>query len=691
MSIKRLLVANRGEIACRIMRTANKLGIETVAVYSEADRDALHVSVANQAIFIGPSAAAESYLAIDRILEAAQRSGSDAVHPGYGFLSENAEFADACRSAGLIFVGPSSSAISLMGDKAKAKRAMLEAGVPCVPGYQGDDQSDAVLASEADLIGFPLMIKATAGGGGRGMRLVHDSTSFESAIGAARSEATSAFGNGDVILERAVIEPRHVEIQVFGDQHGTILHLGERDCSVQRRHQKVIEESPCPVVTPELRMAMGEAAIAAAKAVSYEGAGTVEFLLDKNGSFYFLEMNTRLQVEHPVTEAVTRLDLVELQLRVAQGQPLGITQEEVQLRGHAIEVRLYAEDPANDFLPDTGTIHGWIQPSGAGIRVDSGVEPGSNVSPFYDPMIAKVVAFGATRDEARRRLLHALSASSLIGPATNRDFLIDALGRSAFVEGLTTTAFITQEHGSDGFAKALNQSELAIGVLASHLRRSDHALRSSLGLSNELLNWSTGSPLRATAECLINETRATCSVQATGPNRYRVQVGDEADCEIVLHHRDDQALVVEIDGHRSRVVYFDHDDGVSTSIATTSSEVTIVDVSGIVEAPEHGDGSGRVVAPMHGQLLELRVEVGDTVSIGQCLLVLEAMKMEHEVLSEVDGVVAAVHVSAPSQVGASDLLLEIESSAAEQTAVESSAAEKSAAEKSVAGETVNVG
>ncbi|HEY7800611.1 MAG TPA: acetyl-CoA carboxylase biotin carboxylase subunit, partial [Hyphomonadaceae bacterium] len=418
--VSTLLVANRGEIALRIMRTARRMGLRTVAVYSDADANAPHVKFADDAVRIGPGPVGESYLSIENIIAAAKSSGATAIHPGYGFLSENAKFAKAVEKAGLTFVGPPPAAIDAMGDKARAKRKMIESGVPCVPGYEGEDQSAKAFANAAAKVGYPVMIKAAAGGGGRGMRIVEKAGDLETALKTARSEAQNAFGNGDLILEKAIVRPRHVEIQVFADSHGAVIHLGERDCSVQRRHQKVIEEAPCPVMTPDLRERMGAAAVEAARAVDYVGAGTVEFLLDESDAFYFLEMNTRLQVEHPVTEMVTGIDLVALQLRVARGEALGIAQHDVTLNGHAIEVRLYAEDPEAGFLPSSGHVHLFHAPTDEGVRVDAGVETAGDVSAFYDPMLAKIVAHGATRDEARRRLISALSSTAVFGPRTNR-------------------------------------------------------------------------------------------------------------------------------------------------------------------------------------------------------------------------------------------------------------------------------
>ncbi len=443
-AIHKILIANRGEIACRIQRTAQALGYRTVALFSDADADALHVQMADQAVNIGAAPVHQSYLNIPAILDAARRSGADAIHPGYGFLSENPGFARACAEAGLTFIGPSADAIELMGSKRLSKIAMLDAGVPCIAGYQGAAQDDATLLREAERIGYPLMIKASAGGGGRGMRLVHSSDELPAQLRTARSEALNGFGSDELILEQALIEPRHVEVQLFGDCHGNLIYLGERDCSVQRRHQKVIEEAPCPVMTGELRRAMGEAALKAGRAVNYVGAGTVEFLLDARGQFYFLEMNTRLQVEHPVTELITGQDLVAWQLAVAEGQPLPLTQEQVTLNGHAMEVRLYAEDPTQNFLPQTGRVQAWEPVLNPGARIDHGLREGQLISPFYDPMLGKLIAHGATREEARRKLLRAVQDSVLLGVQSNQRLLVSLLQHPQFISGEFSTAFIAQ-------------------------------------------------------------------------------------------------------------------------------------------------------------------------------------------------------------------------------------------------------
>ena len=658
-SIQRLLIANRGEIACRVIRTAQELGMETVAVYSEADADALHVQLADQALPIGPAAAQESYLSIERVIDAARQSGSDAIHPGYGFLSENARFAEACGAADITFVGPSPSAIDLMGDKARAKRAMIDAGVPCIPGYQGEDQSVAKLTTEATQIGYPLMIKAAAGGGGRGMRLVHEAKQLETALETARSEAVNAFGNGDLILEKAIQYPRHVEVQVFGDQHGNIVYLGERDCSVQRRHQKVVEEAPCPVMTPELRMAMGTAAVAAARAVDYVGAGTVEFLLDANGDFYFLEMNTRLQVEHPVTELITGMDLVALQLQVAGGEALGFTQADVALNGHAMEVRLYAEDPRNDFLPSTGRIALWVAPTGSDIRVDAGVVSGSDVSSFYDPMVAKVIAHGRTRDQARRKLIQALSNSLLVGPATNRDFLIDALSRQSFKQGQATTAFIEDEYGTAGFSLSPNTHDLAIAAVVQYTLRAKCARDESLGVNDELINWSSSVRLDAVSVYRLGEDLLTFIVCPTNAHTYVVRCGDTYEASFKVLGETAHQITFECNGTRQSVAFLATNNNLTLHLATSNLEFCVQDVAA-GEAILDGSGSGQVLAPMHGQLLELFVSEGDTVSKGQRLALLEAMKMQHEILAEVDGTVTAIHAATNTQIAMDALILEIE-------------------------------
>lgn len=658
MSVKQtpfssVLVANRGEIALRVMRSVRAAGMRCIAVYTTADKDAPHVAFADEAVLIGDGPVGDSYLRADKILAAAAETGAEAIHPGYGFLSESAAFSKAVADAGLVFIGPSAEAIDVMGNKAAAKRRMLAADVPCVPGYEGEDQADATFVKVAEDIGYPVMIKAAAGGGGRGMRLVADPADLVNGLTLAKSEALNAFGSDEIILEKAIIEPRHVEVQVFADRSGHTVHLGERDCSVQRRHQKVVEEAPCPVMTPELRAAMGEAAVNAAQAVNYEGAGTVEFLLDASGAFYFLEMNTRLQVEHPVTELVTGLDLVQLQLKVAAGQPLGFGQDDVSLKGHAIEVRLYAEDPANDFLPATGDVVLWQKAEGPALRIDDGIATGQTVSPFYDPMIAKVIACGPDREAARRSLIRGLKDSVLFGPATNRDFLISVLEKSRFAAGEATTAFIAQEY-AEGMPEANPPDFRQIAATAALLFRADqqrHAAAAAV-LSPELLGWGSGGQLKSVLKLGLGETVHELQIVQVHDGRLTVTC-DEDIAEAVF-----SGDVLRINGTRQEVTAFTLRDG-DVFVALGARSFTFRRISAIAGEDETGDGS-RITAPMHGSLLELLVSDGDSVKAGDRLAILEAMKMQHELLAQADGTVSAVIATAGSQVSAGDLLIEID-------------------------------
>jgi len=568
-SIRSILIANRGEIACRIIRTARRMGIRTIAVYSDADKKAVHTRMADQAVHIGASSVSESYLVIDKIIGAAKTSGADAIHPGYGFLSENAEFANACKKAGITFIGPNVQAIDIMGDKAKAKRRMIKAGVPCVPGYQGEKQDNKTLIAEAAKIGFPVMVKAAAGGGGRGMRFVDDAKALPNAIKDARSEALGAFGSDVLIIEKAVQKPRHVEIQVFADKSGNTIHLGERDCSVQRRHQKVLEEAPCPVMTEELRMAMGAAAVKAAKDIGYVGAGTVEFMLDSEGAFYFLEMNTRLQVEHPVTELITGLDLVELQIRVAQGEDLSITQGNISLNGHAIEARLYAEDPANDFLPATGSADLFLSPCGNGIRVDSGIETGSEISPFYDPMIAKIMAHGSTREEARAKLIQALKDTAIFGVKTNRSFLIDALENDTFTNGEATTAFIAENFEAEDLAEPeLDARFAAMTAVLQYEAARDQSLSKALPVNCELLGWTSAGTISAPYQ--YGDIRVTVTPAGSG---YKVMAG-ETSVAVSIFSRSENTASLEVDGTRMNAAFLTSGAHISMSSGSTSFELS---------------------------------------------------------------------------------------------------------------------
>ena len=649
-----VLVANRGEIAIRVLRAAQALGYRAVAVYSEVDVDAPHVAHADAAVQIGAAAPGASYLNIERLIAAAKECGAQAIHPGYGFLSENAQFAQACADSGLVFIGPSPDAMRWMGDKAGARRRMAEAGVSCVPGYDGADQSDATLLKEAERIGLPLMVKAAAGGGGRGMRLVERMEDVLNALASARNEAQNAFGSGTLILERAIRRPRHVEIQVFGDSLGTVVHMGERDCSVQRRHQKVIEESPCPVLTPELRAQMGAAAVAAARSINYVGAGTVEFLLDQDQKYYFLEMNTRIQVEHPVTEAVTGIDLVQLQFQVAQGLPLGIAQEDVHLTGHAIEARLYAEDVAAGFLPSTGQIELWQRPTGPGIRCDDGIETGTMVSPYYDSMLAKIIASGPTREVARTRLIKALKSTVLVGPHTNRDFLIATLEKDTFIDGGATTAFIAEEFPQSQWQPpVLGDEELAMAGVLLYLHRRDDCVRQSIGVAGELLNWSSNGVNYA---CFKLAGRDII-VRTLGAQTYEVTLDDQSTLQLDRVGRDGLKANLILGGvHRSLLHWCSHANHIYISHNGRGFQLED-QLTG--QSAAGSSAGGDVLAPMHGLILEIFVDAGQKVEKGARLAVLEAMKMQHDIVAPEAGEVAQILCAKGKQVASGDQLFEL--------------------------------
>ncbi|MBX9590722.1 MAG: acetyl-CoA carboxylase biotin carboxylase subunit [Hyphomonadaceae bacterium] len=646
-----ILIANRGEIACRVMRTAKAMGYRTAAVYSEADADARHVRLADVAAAIGPPEARASYLNADAIIAAARQMGAEAVHPGYGFLSETAEFAQACGDAGLIFIGPSPAAIAAMGNKAAAKRRMLDAGVPCVPGYQGGDQSDETLTREAERIGFPVMVKAAGGGGGRGMRLVAAGQDLAAALRGARAEAQSAFGSGELILERAVVDGRHVEVQVLADTHGTVIHLGERDCSVQRRHQKVLEEAPSPAVDADLRARMGAAAVAAAKAIGYVNAGTVEFLLGADGAFYFLEMNTRLQVEHPVTEMVTGLDLVELQIRVAAGERLPIGQNEAPILGHAIEARLYAEAPHKGFLPQPGELAVWRPPGGLGVRVDHGLNASQAISPYYDPLLAKIIATGASREEARRRLVRALEGTIAFGIATNRAFLIDALNHPEFVAGAATTQFIPKHFAKIG-APAIDAGVLGLAAVLwfrMSAKRNGHDARSA---------WSSSG---AIAWPLVLETRGkatACAVTVLGTDRYRVEVDGNA-VEIGIPDQGDSAVRFSVNGHEQSAAYAFAGETLHLTCGALDLAVRESLYAPRTGGGAAGDADTEVLAPMNGKVVAVLVKEGDAVARGQRLVIVEAMKMQHEMAAGGAGTVVRLAVKPGDQVATRQLLVEL--------------------------------
>jgi 3-methylcrotonyl-CoA carboxylase alpha subunit len=636
----KILIANRGEIACRVMRTARRMGIATVAVYSEADARALHVAMADEARLIGQAPARESYLKIEAVIAAARDSGAEAVHPGYGFLSENADFAEACTAAGLVFIGPPPEAIRAMGSKSAAKALMQQHGVPVVPGYHGADQDPAHLLAEAEMIGFPVMIKASAGGGGRGMRIVGDAGEFHRALDGARREAKGAFDDDQMLIERYLDRPRHIEVQVFGDRHGDIVHLWERDCSIQRRHQKVVEEAPAPGLDSARAHEIGKTAVAAARSVGYVGAGTVEFIAERDAAgFYFMEMNTRLQVEHPVTEAVTGLDLVEWQLRVAAGEKLPLSQQEIALRGHAIEVRLYAENPARGFLPATGTLGALRLPVGDGVRVDTGVREGDTVSPFYDPMVAKIIAFGDDRDTARRRLARALADTAIVGVATNLGFLASLVDDADFAAARVDTSFI--ERRGAALLPAAGPAPpivLAAGALQRLLARREAApaVDPWSGTEGWRLNLAPAAQ-NFTFLCGGTEHPAAATVTDAG---WRLVLPDGAHDGAADREAEDW-LAVRFDGARHRLRVIEHNAALTVFHGGASWLLESVDP---LAPPAGGDiAGGRLTAPMPGRVVQLFVRQGDAVRQGQTMLVVEAMKMEHTIAAPRDGTVAAVH------------------------------------------------
>jgi len=656
--ISKILVANRGEIACRILRTAAAQGYATVAVFSDADADAPHVRLADEAVALGPPEPAHSYLSIEKVVAAARAAGADALHPGYGFLSENAGLAEACSAAGIRFIGPSAEAIRAMGDKAVAKRRMIAAGVPCVPGYQGAAQDDATFAAEADRIGYPVMVKAAAGGGGRGMRRVEQADGLVAALAGARSEAKTAFGDSTLLLEKAVDGARHVEIQVFGDVHGNVVHLGERDCSVQRRHQKVVEEAPAPGMDASLRAAMGAAATTAARAIGYCGAGTVEFLLAPDGAFYFLEMNTRLQVEHPVTEMVTGLDLVAWQIAVAEGRELPLRQEDIRLDGHAIEVRLYAEDPAQGFLPASGPVLRWLPPAGEGVRVDAGIATGGTIPSFYDPMVAKIVAHGATRAVALRRLLAALRRTVLLGPVHNRDFLCMVLENDAFAAGGVSTGFLEEQGLLQPGAGEVPDALWAMAGLLFYLQRSARYRR-----PGGMADWQSGglaAPLRLESGGETREVHVRAGDRHGEGGSYAVAVGDRV-LELRDLARDEAAgrAWYTLGGLRRSLAHASDADG-RLHLATADRLLAFAETM-LRPASELVAGSDGIIrAPMHGRVTGLDVAVGEDVVAGQRLLGLEAMKMEHGVTAPIAGRVAEIAVAGGAQVAADAVLVRLE-------------------------------
>ncbi len=633
-TFKKVLVANRGEIALRIMRTAKAKGLYTIAVYSDADTDTPHTRFADEAWHIGGAAPKDSYLNIDHIIAVAKKSGAQAIHPGYGFLAENAMFAQACQEAGITFIGPSATAIAEMGDKAKAKQLMRAAGVPCIDGYDGSEQTVSALGPIAELIGFPLMIKAAAGGGGRGMRLVHAIADFPALLASAQSEALNSFGNATVLLEKAVINPRHIEIQVVADRFGNVIHLGERDCSIQRRHQKIIEEAPSPAVSETLRNEMGEISIKATKAIQYEGVGTFEFLLDEKGKFYFMEMNTRLQVEHPVTEAITGLDLVAMQFDIAQGIPLSLSQEQVRFKGHAIEVRLCAEDVSTQFTPQSGELLSWVVPKN--LRIEHALESGCQITPFYDSMIAKLISYGETRKDACNQLALGLDELVAQGIPTNQDFLSACIRHSDFEKGDFNTAFIERNFGE--LTNELSNSngpfnEVVAAALLFTLNREQRVSELAHPYPVNLKFWMDGAQhaniVQSKRGLTIRHRDCEVTLSITIQGNGEATMNDGQQSYQINYAKRNETLYFRYKGRNFKAI--------DQRYTPDASSKTIAQ-DGIC----HASTSGKVVA--------VHVEVGAMVEVGQALVTIEAMKMEHVHVSKVRGLVEAMNVKVGDQI-----------------------------------------
>ncbi|WP_281171334.1 acetyl/propionyl/methylcrotonyl-CoA carboxylase subunit alpha [Ferrimonas kyonanensis] len=648
MSFHKVLIANRGEIAVRLIHGARQQGYQTVAVYSDADAHAPHVALADEAICIGAADVQRSYLNPQALLDAARHSGADAVHPGYGFLSENADFARQCVQQQLTFIGPGADAIEMMGNKRLAKLAMLDAGVPCIPGYQGQDQSDQRLMEEAQQIGLPVMVKAAAGGGGRGMRLVHHESDLAQQIASARSEALHGFGSDELILEKALIAPRHIEFQILADADGHCIHLAERDCSVQRRHQKVLEEAPSPAVSPELRWRMGQAAILAAQSCQYQGAGTVEFLLDRDDHFYFLEMNTRLQVEHPVTEMITDLDLVEWQLRIAAGEPLALTQDQVRIQGHAIEARLYAEDPSQQFRPQTGIVRLWQPCQAEGIRIDAGIDEGQTIGSHYDPMLAKLIAWAPDRATAVRRLNRALLDSPLLGVANNRQFLSALLCHPTFSSGQANTGFIADQF-SDHPSLTPGPPPSRLWAIAATLLWSASDNRPALAPLRH------GSSPASQYTLTVADHRCTLTLSAEADALQIASEDWQHRCRVVRrqHHR----TLVEVDGVGLWIVAVCQSHQLWLDFHGQQVHVESISHRRRRSGPQQGDGEIRAL--MDGCVQTVHVNLGDEVTQGQTLLMMEAMKMEMPLKADRCGRVAQLQVKEGQQVTARQLLVAI--------------------------------
>ena len=651
-NFKKILIANRGEIAVRIIKTAKNLGLKTVAVYSDEDSDSLHVKLADEKINIGKGASSESYLSIKNIINAAKNTKSDAIHPGYGFLSENADFAKKCKKENLIFIGPDYKTIDTMGNKKIAKSIAMKVGVPCLDDYSIlSNEKMFKINQKAKNIGYPIMLKATNGGGGKGMRLVLEQKDLKSSLNLAKAESMSAFGSDEIIIEKALIKPRHIEVQIFGDNFGNFIHLGERDCSVQRRHQKIIEEAPAKGISNEVRNKLGELAINLAKAINYEGAGTVEFLIDQNQNFFFLEMNTRLQVEHPVTEMITGYDLVELQLIIADGQQLPINQENVNFNGHAIEVRLYAEDPLNDFFPSFGKINDFSFSNSKNIRIDSGIEKNQTVSSFYDPMVAKIISYSEIRNESIKQLLSFLSNLSLIGIKNNRDFLIDILSHKEFMKGQINTSFI-EEFYPDGF---ISQNPQIIDFIAFAYmifkNEFNFSLKKTSGIPEELQHW-----------CNFPNIQKSYKINCLGKvKNVNVKCNSLDSFELIIDNK-----IHRLDFLNENIminnIHYDYNKlhVVNDTYYLIKDKIIFEFSKALVSTNEILNlSSGEILSPMHGVISKVNVTSNKKVSKGETLFILEAMKMQHEIKADIDGLPTDLRVKENSQVSTGDLLVKI--------------------------------
>ena len=664
---KKILIANRGEIACRVAATARRMGIQTVAVYSDADAGAKHVQACDEAVHVGGSAPKDSYLRWERILQAAKDTGAEAVHPGYGFLSENEDFAKACTAAGLVFIGPPASAILAMGLKAESKRLMETAGVPLVPGYHGADQDPALLQREADRIGYPALIKASAGGGGKGMRVVEKSEDFAAALASCQREAINSFGSDAVLIEKYVQRPRHIEIQVFGDTHGNCVYLFERDCSVQRRHQKVLEEAPAPGMTEALRAQMGAAAVAAAKAVNYVGAGTVEFIVEQTAydqpesmKFFFMEMNTRLQVEHPVTEAITGLDLVEWQLRVASGEPLPLQQSEIRMTGHAIEARICAENPDNNFLPATGTLQVYRKPQAtsfarSSIRIDDGVREGDTISPFYDSMVAKLIVHGDTREQALARLDQALAQTHIVGLNTNVQFLRHVVRSASFATAKLDTALIPRESAVLFKQDPVGLQTAAAAVIADALQA--EAAAQGHDPFSRRDGWQSHGITQRRFELEYEGQAVSAQLRYERGGALSLQVGEAAASPLQFTSPEGEGMWVQFNGARTHSQV--HAQGEVRHVFTPQGAVRISLLDPLAHAGEAAQEGGRLTAPMPGKVVSFSVKAGDKVKAGQALAVMEAMKMEHTIAAPQDGTVAELLYAPGDQVAEGAELLKL--------------------------------